>query len=460
MSRIDPTSTKVDIIAGAGRFSLLNYISEFVIYENIFRPALTATLMLTEAHNLIYQFSIVGQETLDIDIGIIDANNDKVRINPPLFHVNSIKDREFIKPKAQLVSLELVSEKMMSDSHAKVSRSYRDKPISDIVADIHDTYLDDGNSFFVESTNRIERCVIPNLSPIEAIKWLAHRAIPENASNNVNYLFFETVSGSFFMSLNSLIGNDPIVLCRFQPRVADVDSNIALDSKIINIDKLKFIKSFNKYQNTKRGIYASKLITHDIVKKKITQYENNYLFDWANSNHLGKHPPVSIAEVETKSASANRTSFAPVHKSIKHPTTNEKALPRMIDSRVEFYPKHDKMYSTWTGDLYDNKAEEWKLQRNSLGLIQNASIYVEGAGVSSVRVGQTIFLTVPTAETSDGDKMSDVEFDKDLSGKFIITGIKHIFSKAAGYIDYRMGLELSKDGLEEPVPYRESTKED
>ena len=59
--------------------------------------------------------------------------------------------------------------------------------------------------------------------------------------------------------------------------------------------------------------------------------------------------------------------------------------------------------------------------------------------------------------------MSDVGYDKALSGNFMITAIKHMFSvESAGGtgIEYRMGIELCKDGSEEPVPYRESRKED
>ena len=50
--------------------------------------------------------------------------------------------------------------------------------------------------------------------------------------------------------------------------------------------------------------------------------------------------------------------------------------------------------------------------------------------------------------------------DRLLSGKYMITAIKHMFSKDDNKVDYRMGLELSKDGVEELVPWRKSRKED
>ena len=140
MSRIETTGSKLEILSATGSFSLLEHLSEMIIYENIFRPVLTGKLALREAHNLPFKLPIVGEETLNIDFGIEGFEDDKLRIKPPPLHVNSIKDREILKPKSQLLSLELVSEKFMSDSHAKISRSYRDKRISEIVTDIYSTY--------------------------------------------------------------------------------------------------------------------------------------------------------------------------------------------------------------------------------------------------------------------------------------------------------------------------------
>ena len=296
------------------------------------------------------------------------------------------------------------------------------------------------------------------MSPIEAIKWLSSRAIPNTPSHSPDYLFYETIGGSFFVSISSLVAQNPVLVCELR---TDISDDIALSAGMILVDKLKFNKTFNKYENTKRGVYASKLITHDIVKKKIIQHENNYILNWVGGNHLGNNPPISGSDVETKSASVNRTSFAPP-KGNASATTNQKVLAAMTDSRVEFYPKHDRMYCKWSGDSYDNKVEEWKSQRNAnIGLFQGVKIYVEGSGVSSVRVGQIIHLKVPTTEPNDGDGKSKIDFDKSLSGNFIVTAIKHIFAVTSNKnIEYRMGLELSKDGSEEVVPYRKSRKED
>ena len=442
-------------------FNLIPSFTELVIYENLFESSLRANLTLLDSHNLTYKLPMVGEETIEIDISLSGLDDDSLSVKPPLFHINSIKDREFTKPKSQIVSLELVSEQYMSSIHSKVSKSYRDKTISQIVRDIHTTYLDDGNKpCVIESTDRIEKCIIPNLNPIEAITWLSKRAISENSSI-VNYLFYETIDGTFFINLDTLIQAKPVLVFVIEPRVVDSAGVANLAAGKIRVEKFKFIRSFNKNKNTQRGVYASKLITHDITTKKITQYEYNGFNNWFAGNHLGMYPPLSNSDIETKSAGVSRTTYAPNEKANNFPTIDEKSLSSMIDSRVVFYPKHNQMYSINNTDLYDNKVEEWKLQRFAdIGRYEGLNLYVEIAGMSNLRVGQIIDVVIPSPETSSQDSSSDKVNDKSLSGHFIITAIKHMFNKDNNKADYRMGVELSKDGLEEMVPYRESRKED
>ena len=48
----DVTIKKLEIRGATGKHDLNPYIQELSIYENIFRPALTATMVLVDSHNL------------------------------------------------------------------------------------------------------------------------------------------------------------------------------------------------------------------------------------------------------------------------------------------------------------------------------------------------------------------------------------------------------------------------
>ena len=58
---------------------------------------------------------------------------------------------------------------------------------------------------------------------------------------------------------------------------------------------------------------------------------------------------------------------------------------------------------------------------------------------------------------TDGDKKTDSAEDKSISGKYMVTAIRHIFSQPARTdpkITYTMKVEVTKDGLEDVVQQR------
>ena len=459
----DVTIKKLSIRSASGNYDLNPHCQELSIFENIFRPALTATMVLVDSHNMPYKLPIVGEETVDIDIALTGygdgQDSEAYSIQPPPFHVNSLTARDHFLPKAHRFSLNLISEKYMSSIHSKVSRSYNNHKISTIVASIYYDYLhDEKYALTVEPTEVTERVVIPNLSPLDAIAWLSKRAVPEN-SFSVNYVYYETMHGSFFVSLNSLAEEEPVFTFTQKPRGSDATGVESASAGILKIDSFEFIKQFDKNENTKMGVYASKLITHDIVTKKIEQHEYGGLEEWDFYNHCGKFPPLSNSDVETLSSGIARTTYAPSQFDV----TEQRSLNNMVDSRVEFYPKHDQMYSKNVGDLYDNKVENWKLRRNNHICVYNGlSILLKVAGNSALRVGQTVTVILPSPESTDSDKKIDSLNDKFLSGKYMVTAIQHIFSRLKPddpKMSYNMKVEVSKDGLDDYVPARKSRKE-
>jgi len=463
----DVSIKKLEIKGGTGSHDLNPYLQELSIFEDIFRPALTAQLVLLDSHNLPYKLPIVGEETIDIDIALTGfgdgQDSEAYSIKPPPMHVNSLNARSVVdpkRPKAHRFTLDLISETFMSSLHSKVSKSYNFNRISTIVQDIYNNYLYDGKTgLFVEPTEKFDRVIIPNLRPFEAIKWLSKRAIPEE-SNSVNYLYYETMRGSFFVSINSLVQKPHIFTFLQKPRLEDPTGVEHASAGIIKIKDFKFLKQFDKKENTLRGVYASKLITHDIVTKKITQFEYGGFNEWFSYSHCGDFPPLGNSEVETRSASVVRTSHAPSSEANAYPTTDEKNLNNMIDSKIEFYPKHDQLYAKNYNDLYNNDVEKWKLRRNAhISIYDTITILIEASGNSALRVGMTVMLYLPSPETTDKDKKSDTVDDKFLSGKYLVTAIQHIFSRGKERVTYNMKVELNKDGLEEFVDTRKSRKE-
>ena len=463
--RVDELSIRTAI----AEFDLKPFLIEMNIEENIFKTSLTGSIVLSDSYNIPEKFPIVGEETVNINISLsgIDGRDDDLHlnINPPRMHVNAITGRYFSgkTPKAQIFTLELVSEQYMSNIHSKVSKSYNNTYISDIVFDIYSKYLGNPNKLLIEPTDSIESCIVPNLHPLEAIKWITQRAVQDSGAG-VNYLFFETLSGVFFTSINRLAEKEPQFTYKYIPRTGDSKGVEALSVGDFRIKNLYFMNQFDKASNSINGLYASKLITHDIVRKKITQHDFNGFNDFVSLNHFGTFPVIASSEMEIKSADLPRVTYAPPEDDNNFPVTTEKDLSYMTDSHVEFYPKHKQLYARNIGDEYDNKVETWKLQRTSqIKSFDNITLIIESSGNPFLRVGHTVNIELPSPESTDSDKSSDDDFDKHLSGIYLVTSIKHIFQQIEAKdqkIGYTMKVEVVKDALEDVIQNRTAIKED
>jgi hypothetical protein len=451
----DITIDQIDIHSSFGRYNLIPHLVELNIYENIFHPYMDANITLTEAFNLPYKLPICGEETIEIKYRLAGQDSVDSIIKPPIFHVHDLKGRFLKTPQSQQFTLDLVSEQYMSNTHSRVSKAYTDgtSTADEIVGDIWSNYLDDGHGVLdVENSNPID-CVIPNWTPFETFNWLCDRACPEDEPNVRNYLYYETMDSSHFRSLNSLAKQEPTITFTKIPRVKDPGNVEALSEGIVHVSSLKYGSQFQKVKNINEGMHASKLITHDIVKKKILQYDYNPYTDWATNAHVGNYPMVSNSETEVQAGWTRRTSFAPPFDP-DMAVESGNLLSDFTDSRINYYPKHDNMYAINTNSTYDNKVEDWK-QRRASQMIQydGVRMMVKCAGLSFIRVGMVATLVVPSPETTSHGKI-DVAFDKYLTGRYLITAIRHILGYEQGEATYSMLVELRKDGLEEGITPR------
>ena len=449
----DVAIEQLNIESSHGNIDVRGIFNELNIYEDIFSNALTADLTLSESFNLPYNLPIIGEETLDIDIRLEGAQGTKegTTVDPPMFFLYDINNRYHHvnqdgtgSAKAQTYTMHYISEQGMSNVHSRVSKSYQKYREDEIVADIFDNYLYDGYSdLMVSPSHGILPCVIPNWTPHQACNWLAGRARSDEYDTAVNYLFYETMDTVNFMCLGNLADTEaePVLTFTQEPRVADPTNIEGFSGGTVRIDNLQFINHFDKIKNAQRGEYASKLITHDIVTKKIEQHDYNGMNDWVTLVHTGKYPAMPYSDVDVAMASMKRTSLAPSDSKV----IDGESLQTFTDSAVSFYPKHSQMFAQTPGHKYDNEAELWKLQRaGQMSLYDGYTLQIQCAGLPMLRVGHIVEVIIASTESTSHGK-HDIGTDKFLSGKYLVTAIRHIITKDG----YRMNVEVSRDGLGE-----------
>ena len=435
----------VDIHSSFGKYDLIPHLEELNIYESLFENHLSGHITLQEAFNLPYKLQIVGEETISCQIKL-EGDEGKYIISPPLLHVHNLSDRFLKTNQSQRFSLDLVSEQYMSNLHTRVSKSYVDWYADDIVSDIWSNYLDDGHGDLNSQPAKLMDCIIPGWTPYQAFNWLCERSQPEEHDVATNYIYYEGMDTSHFVSLNMLAGQKPTLIFSKDHRVADAAQVEALAQGWIKIDALTYMNQFQKVKNINRGQYSSKLITHDIVKKKILQHDYDGFEEWDDLNHLGSWPPIANSKTEVQTGNTFRTSYAPPADPDLAVTEGSR-LSDYTDSAVSMYPKHDQMYSVNPDQKHDNRVETWKQRRtNQMALYDGIQMMVRCAGVSAIRVGMTVTLYVPSPEVTSHGK-HDIAYDKYLSGTYMITSLRHMFANDKGNTTYKMLVFLTKDGL-------------
>jgi len=441
----------LELVTPTGVYDLQELFVSMNIYEDLFGDSVTIDLVLNDSINLPYKAPILGEEYLNFSIFTKAVDGEGNDINPGPMYTVSITDRHLTKDRQQLYILHFTSKQDIVNSNTTVSRSFRGKKISTIVNTLLNEYIyseKPRNDFVIEETDGIENIVIPNWKPFKAINWLAKRAINKNGIPN--YLFWESNGITYFKSVESLLTQQVKQKFIFSPIIASEQKIAQLSKGRIQLDSLEIINQFNIIRNTENGLYASKLITHDIVKKKIRQHTFGLERAYDDKvTHTDKYMPIS--PIDTYYTVQDRFTFAPPGDGINKGDN----IQSYYDSKVMFHPKHNQMYALNSNDLYDNKVEEWKLKRNALILsLDQIKLHITFSGISYLSVGDTVNILVPSTEKVlvQNWEVAQVKnpedlIDKYLSGTYLITALKHMIALSGGKPVYTIFAEVTKDAL-------------
>jgi len=477
LSFSDVTIKKINIISqsfqGGRPYDLIPHLREINIYENIFSNSLKANITLDEAMNLPQTLPIVGEEYVEIDITIPGMsekyNDDTYIVNPISMFVHKITNQKLKTPQSQSLSLELVSESYMNNIHSRISKSYNNKKAGGhdgIVRDIYFRYLDPilrkMRTGIFEPTKYLEECVIPNWTPFQAINWLARRSISSQTKDAANFVFYETLQGHYFRSLTTMSLSEPVLIFALEPAKVDPKKVERFSRGIVACDAIEIAHQPEMIKNINRGCYASTLITHDIVTKKIQEQQYNLQKSWNDVKHLNSDAPVNFNDRPLKIGSIGgqnfinstsnlvdispNVSFAPPKEG---QVTQTQALTRLsdcYDSAVYFKPKHSQMYAVKPDHDYDNNVENWKLQRNSqMTLFDGLKFNVQCGGIPFLRVGAVVEIYMMSPQSNIGYESKE---DTKLSGRCLVTAIRHVITNNFGNTEYKLWVELSMDSVQ------------
>jgi hypothetical protein len=383
---------KVRIITPSGFYQdIAGQVINIQVYEDLFSPFITGSLIVKESLDLVNLFPFIGEEYVELEIRTptLEKNNIK-----GTFYIYKMGNRELLGDRSVVYQLHFISTEAISDLNKKISKTFTGK-VSDLVQKfVTDKFdgMESTKSVNVEPTINSTKYTSNFWTPTQNIMHLVDNAI--NVNRTPDFVFFENRDGFYFISLESLYSNNVSQEFTYDKYTRDdlpgggSVRNVQEDYK--RIISISIPTGFDYMDRIRSGMLASKLITYDSTKKSYVSKNYSMFQRFEQQKHLNKFPVNSS-------------------KSIFRSNSLIMTEPKAFANQSGF------------GDVTNTRIVQ---ERTSLMKLAEANkLEITVPGRADYTVGQKIAVVLNKIEPLS-DKDGDVT-DKMFSGYYIIAAINH-----------------------------------
>ena len=359
------------------------------IYESIFTPGIIADIVVMDTSDLLGTLRFSGDEQL-----FFDAKTPNGQRCTFMLHVYMLSELQSMgAQKAKMYTLNCVSQEALFAKTNYVQKAYYDL-CSNIVQDIHKTYLNSSKTLTVEQTRAAQNLVIAQRNPYDAISMVRKRAVSATNKSSL-YTYFESRANNNqifkFVTLESLFGQS-IVKSFQQSDAINVDLMASKDNNIISY------QIPNQFSAIDRITYGGQ---RKIVKFNTTtqQYETTI---------------VTTNDTDYKTGGSNSSDVSTFFKNLFGKSNNppQSMIPEDISQRALTY-------------IPETSAD----QQAYLSIMLQNTMKIKVYGDLALTAGVMINCTIPDKQNFTGAPKADPL----MTGNFLISRIHH----RIGYIQER-----------------------
>jgi D-alanyl-D-alanine dipeptidase len=405
-----------------------------------FGPKAWNTITLVESLGL----EVGDTQFIDGEIVIVDAINvyNEMRFHGDelvILHFKTPQKKEIVFfgrvyeidlsdfEQKRMLTLKFCSgEKLTSDS-TKIHKTYRNVDIKTIANDLYAPLLAvSKKTIQIEATKNQGSVSFANKTPLDALNMMA-RVARSDKYKGASYIFNEHLDGYFrFMSIEHIVNpanRDPVMVYKYDaPKSGTTLKDVGGMSRI---QSFKILKTPNLINNIHAGLYASTVVTNDLLKRQHTMD----IFDYEDSYNDYKH--VNFNEVSGK----------------KTLLTNSKIFSKRRAGHYRFVPTNFKSFDT-DRNFTDERADTVLERASQLEQINQIKVEITIPGDSQRHTGEIVEINLPAVEVKTGADAA--RLDRNFSGRYLVSKIKHIIFNG----NYTSILQLSRDSWPNPLPER------
>ena len=398
----------IEIIASSGQ-SIDNITPlEINIFESIFSNALTGNISIADTNNLIELMPLIGQEQLILKMTTpsLEGENTTIDFTKNAFSIYNISVNSEMSSGSSVYVLEFCSPELLINNRVRISKAFTDTP-STIVENVLTNHINTTKNIETETTSGIKNIVVPNQRPFDFLKCLIQDS--KSTKDSPHYLFYETTRGYNFRTLQNLY--EKVAVGVFNNSESNIDEKVgntlgiqeAYD-RMINFD----VKPPNNALNDSRaGMFGSKIIIDNIFTKSDNVKTYGYFSDF------DKHKRIDEKNNPKYNDNLGNWSNSRIY---VHPTSASGS-----NLNAQYRDENNSNNS-----IVANQISETLLQRKSrmYELTFSKTIAITIHGTTNIAAGDIVELNY----TAPGRNHGDGTLDKSISGRYLITKLRHTFS--------------------------------
>lgn len=399
------------------------------LYEDLFSPYITGKILIEDAYNFPEKFPVIGQEKIELTFKSDIDDLPKVELVLRVYKLDSHRLGE--TGKVQQYVLHIMSEGGYFN-HSEYCGYGVNGPVSEMVKTVFKKHFPESvwkDKLDIEDTKDNYSFVLSGAhTPFKSINWLTSKAHTTSTEEYSPFMFYETLAGHRFKSLSKIIEDGSVRIPKYLYNTGNMkvlpneqartDSSKIGDSPLPvtyhKVQQLEELERFDMANNILNGIVSSRLVVHDLLRKehRTQDFFENQIFP--KIRKLGELP---------------------------HFRDTDPEADRLLKKGAAFFYLPSTPYTVHTkvNEILDNnKVESLYLKRKyHMNTFLTQKLIVEVFGDSRRSVGDVIELSVPKVQS---DSPFQSEHDKNLSGEYMVTGLKHTFTDT-----YRVKMELSRN---------------
>jgi len=404
------------IVTKAGPIDISGIFEELNIFDSVLVPVINGTLLVKDSIGLSGRLLFDGSESLLIDIAK-DKKSDIASFRKA-FRIYKQSDRKNDTQNSETFLLHFVADELMYSDQQRINQSF-ETTYAQMVEKILLNYLKvPSNNLrgIINPTSGLRKVVIPNLRPLDAIDWIAKRAV--DSQDSPNFMFYQNMIGYNFASLSVLLSQPDILNVKFEPKNQEGKTSI---DEISSARSLEVISQANEVEKTRSGVNAGKFIGFDPMTRTVATRNISYGDHYLNMKHGNKNP--NFSQIINRDG-VNNTETYDANK-----TVGSFGAARQLS---EYIKKKDP-----TSISKEDNVESYLSQRTSIiKNLMTKRVRLSMPGNFQLTSGFNVSLVAPTF----GKKMKgDDNEDPSLSGKYLIVASRQII----GYDKHETIIEVA-----------------